>query len=148
MVKLRLVRRDDGSLAPQFIEETDSILVDNKHGLRSWRQANGMSRKKLANLVGVSWRTVEGWEQGLREIPRTALLLLLAHDETFDISKSGPLNGKELTNWRRTNRLSRKELANLVGVSWRTVEGWEQGRSEVPEKVLRLLFAFGSDAES
>lgn len=44
--------------------------------LRAWRQARHLSRRALAALLGVSWRTVERWEQGRSPVIATAALLL------------------------------------------------------------------------
>lgn len=37
--------------------------------------------------------------------------------------------------------LSRKEIAARLGVSWRTVEGWEQGKAPVPPWIRILIDA-------
>jgi|WetSurMetagenome_2_1015567.scaffolds.fasta_scaffold17050_4 hypothetical protein len=43
--------------------------------------------------------------------------------------------------------LSRKEIAERLGVSWRTVEGWEQGRRPVPKRVILHLEALNRPQE-
>jgi len=37
--------------------------------LRAWRHSLKLNRKALGALLGVSGRSVEGWEQGSRPIP-------------------------------------------------------------------------------
>jgi DNA-binding transcriptional regulator YiaG len=52
------------------------------------------------------------------------------------------MTGVELRILRHRNKLSRKQLADLVATSWRTVEGWEQGRFPIPpakEKLIRSV---------
>lgn len=44
--------------------------------LKDYRAAHGLSRAKLAARLGVSPRTVEGWELGRRAIPRMVEILL------------------------------------------------------------------------
>ncbi len=44
--------------------------------VRGIRKKLGMSRKKFGATIGVSWRTVESWEQGVRKPSNTAMWLL------------------------------------------------------------------------
>jgi ribosome-binding protein aMBF1 (putative translation factor) len=59
---------------PVFVDD-DNQLVDYADGLRQTRKAKGWSVADLANEVGVSPRTVEGWEQG-RMPSKPALIIL------------------------------------------------------------------------
>lgn len=45
----------------------------------------------------------------------------------------------QITAARKKAGLTRKELAAKVGVSWRTVEKWEQGRGGPSKTALTLL---------
>jgi len=40
----------------------------------------------------------------------------------------------------RLGFVSRKALALFLGVSWRTVENWEQGRSPIPEWMSLVFY--------
>lgn len=51
--------------------------------LKKWRQKNGCSQAKLAQILGVDVMTVSRWERGVREIP-SFLHLALAHLESRD----------------------------------------------------------------
>lgn len=46
---------------------------------------------------------------------------------------------QQITTARERAGLSRKELAAKLGVSWRTVEKWEQGRGGPSKTALALL---------
>lgn len=46
---------------------------------------------------------------------------------------------QQITSAREQAGLTRKELAAKVGVSWRTVEKWEQGRGGPSKTALALL---------
>ena len=46
--------------------------------LKAIRLKHGLSRKKLGEICGVSARTVESWEQGLRSPSKSAMMLLKA----------------------------------------------------------------------
>ena len=60
---------------PIFVD-SDNRPLDYADGFRQLRQERGWSTERLADLVGVSYRTVEGWEQG--RMPSTTALRLLA----------------------------------------------------------------------
>jgi len=45
----------------------------------------------------------------------------------------------ELSRALRLLGLSRRQAASELGVSWRTLEGWAQGRSPVHPSAARLL---------
>lgn len=54
--------------------------------LKAIRTKHGLSRKALAEICGVSARTVEGWEQG-RPVSKPAMMLLkswLKEKEMFE----------------------------------------------------------------
>jgi DNA-binding XRE family transcriptional regulator len=38
--------------------------------LRDWRQEHGLSRKELAEILGVHWMTVTAWEVGKQDPPK------------------------------------------------------------------------------
>lgn len=46
---------------------------------------------------------------------------------------------QQITTAREKAGLTRKELAAKLGVSWRTVEKWEQGRGGPSKTALALL---------
>ncbi|BDD88713.1 helix-turn-helix domain-containing protein [Desulfofustis limnaeus] len=59
---------------PVFVDDNDNLL-DYYDGIRRMRAERGWSTQDLADKLGKSRRTVEGWEQG-RMPDKTALLLL------------------------------------------------------------------------
>ena len=59
---------------PVFVDG-DGNPMDYADGLRQLRKAKGWSTADLAEQVGVSARTVEGWEQG-RMPSKPALIIL------------------------------------------------------------------------
>ena len=74
MIKLSTTHSASSYGHPVFI--IDGKLVDYCQGLRAARESLCLSRAQLADLLGVSARTVEAWEQGLRNPSKSALLLL------------------------------------------------------------------------
>jgi predicted transcriptional regulator len=59
---------------PVFVDGTGEVY-DYADGFQRVRHEKGWNTTKLAEILGVSRRTVEGWEQG-RMPSKTALLLL------------------------------------------------------------------------
>ena len=59
---------------PVFVDDNNQVL-DYADGLRKLRKTKGWSTAKLAEQLGVSARTVEGWEQG-RMPSKPALIIL------------------------------------------------------------------------
>jgi len=59
---------------PVFVDEEDGLLEDAE-GVRRLRREIGWSRAQMGEEMGVSSRTVEGWEQG-RPISGPAIRLL------------------------------------------------------------------------
>lgn len=56
---------------------------------------------------------------------------------------SGDLEGKELQRFRKNElELSQKGLADCLGVSARTVQGWEIGKSKPLTPIVRLIKLF------
>lgn len=60
---------------PVFVDD-DNNPLDYADGLRQLRKERGWSTADLAEHVGASSRTVEGWEQG--RMPNKASLILLS----------------------------------------------------------------------
>lgn len=48
----------------------------NAQELRALRRKMGLRRPQLAARIGVSPRTIEAWEQGLRSVPKPVATLL------------------------------------------------------------------------
>lgn len=59
------------------ILDDDGTPLDTAAGVKAARRRLGLSAGGLAEALGKSRRTVEGWEGG-RPVPRSALLLLAA----------------------------------------------------------------------
>ena len=55
-----------------------------------------------------------------------------------DFNKLTPESFREIR--MRLGFVSRKALALFLGVSWRTVENWEQGRSPIPEWMSLVFY--------
>lgn len=49
------------------------------------------------------------------------------------------MNPKDLKKLRAEKKLSVKQLAEIVGVSHRTVEDWEQGRRKIKGAAKKML---------
>ncbi len=63
---------------PVILDE-DGNGMDPAKGIRAIRRFKGWSVHDMGTACGVSPRTVEGWEQGMRTPSASALLALRAH---------------------------------------------------------------------
>ena len=68
----------------------DGRLLDPGPGVRAAREALGLSRAALGEALGVSARTVEGWEQGKDAVPARRLWMLKELMERQVIAGPGP----------------------------------------------------------
>lgn len=50
-----------------------NVNEEKVNKLKEARIKRGLSRQQLANLSGISVRTIESWEQGLREFKNASL---------------------------------------------------------------------------
>lgn len=60
--------------SPVFLDRGEQI--PNSEGLKSTRKELSWSVERMGEELGVSHRTIQNWECGRREMPKTAILLL------------------------------------------------------------------------
>ena len=60
---------------PVFVDSKNNV-IDYNDGIKILRHGGRMNTDQFGELVGVSGRTVESWEQGLR-LPSKSVLLLM-----------------------------------------------------------------------
>ena len=103
--------------------------------LRSLRQANGLSRRQLAEGLRVSTATVAHWECARRGLPVSripALADVLGVEPSAVVSAlrapaSGADHARLLVQLRRRAGLTQRQAATRVGVSDGTISAWERG---------------------
>lgn len=66
----RCVTRRDGTI------EKDEIVPEGRSSIIAARAGTGLSQSQFAHMMGVSVRTLQGWEQGTREPSGAAQTLL------------------------------------------------------------------------
>lgn len=97
--------------------------------IRKHRLGAGLIQREAARRIGVSKKTVEGWEArrtnpGLRALP--GIVTFLGYDPT--VVENQPF-GLRLRAARRARGLSIRELAEKFRVDPTTIWKWEHGRS-------------------
>lgn len=104
--------------------------------LRAAREARGVSRAVLADMVGVDVETVRLWETGQGapapgRLQRVAGAVGLAVEDLHD-SAAGSAT---LADLRRRAGLTQTALGQRLGVSAAVVSHWEQGKRSVPSEL-------------
>jgi transcriptional regulator with XRE-family HTH domain len=98
--------------------------------MRKRRLDLGMTQKETARCIGVSLKTLEGWERGrtrpgLQAVPRVhEFLEFKPEPPAFEATL-----GERLQAARRSRGLSRERLAQELRVDPSTIRNWELGRS-------------------
>ena len=77
-MKIKLTTETSTSSYGQPMFVIDGDPVDYYRGIKALRKQEGLSTKQLAEICGVSARTVEDWEQGRRSPSKSAMMLLAA----------------------------------------------------------------------
>lgn len=74
---------------------------------------------------------------------------LEAYKEWEDIVADPALLGQAMQGWRLEMGLTVKGAAELIGISWRTLEGIEQGRGfRYPKMLMHCLIAIDNDSKA
>jgi len=100
--------------------------------LRQLRESQGMTQEEVGELLGVSPNTVSGWESG-RTQPSGANLEKIRELEEKSPEALGEavdrreFDGARLRDFREELGLSRANVAELLGVSYASVQNWETG---------------------
>lgn len=124
--------------------------------LREYRRNHGLTLAEVASRAHVSASTVSRWETG-RRVPGSADLrryaaiveASLPHQAIWLTATDAIGPCPNLAALRKHRRLSRRELAALIGVQPPTIAHWECGRRRLPVRWMRLLsVALGVEEEA
>lgn len=112
--------------------------------LKSLRTRRGLTQSQVAEIIGVSTVTIARYESGERE-PSNNKLIQLA--EYFNVSidyligkndadcflerkETSSLFSAALQQLRKNRRLTQEQVADAIGVQYRTYGSWERGERE------------------
>ena len=121
--------------------------------IKKIRESKGMSRKELADKVGITESAIFRYETNQRE-PRFSILckisealevpinkLIYEDDEIIEMP-----TGKKIKSIRNKSNLTQQELADLAGISLRALSNYEGGTRVPPlEIMIRLAKALNVD---
>jgi transcriptional regulator with XRE-family HTH domain len=98
----------------------------------------GLLQKEVAEQLGVGKTTVFNWERN-RTTPALWLIPKVIHFLGYTPYPPGGSLAERIRQYRKTNGVSRKKLAAVIGVAPSTVAGWEEGKSEAQGELLNRL---------
>lgn len=140
------------------IDDVISVTNDFPTNLKLLRKSHNLTQEKLAELTGITLRSIRNYENANHE-PNSKSLLILARyfnvdpfylfginlldsqeqhqDYKIDINNTFAENLKIL---RKNMHLTQKELAALLGVSFNTIISYENAR-RIPDYEITKKFA-------
>ncbi|MDP2914331.1 MAG: helix-turn-helix transcriptional regulator [Candidatus Aminicenantes bacterium] len=100
-----------------------------------------LTKVQLSTFFNVSDITIYLWEKNkvepsLAQIPR--IIEFLGRDP---FEKKTDILAERIKDFRRIRGLSRKKLAEQLGIDLSTLEGWETGKHKPTEKLLAKIKA-------
>lgn len=131
--------------------EDGGVATMPGYGLRALRKSLGVSPRHIAETLGVTARTLYGWERGgsrlpVRLIPSLARCLDLAADELVRVLGAARHGGYrvaessgDLAGLRAAAGFSRNRAARLLGVSEDVLARWERGEVVPPWRSVELM---------
>jgi transcriptional regulator with XRE-family HTH domain len=112
--------------------------------LRSTRRARGLSQTDLGNQLGVDRQVIARLEQGVGSV-ETLIAVMAALEYHLSALARGARIDEQLRNRRARLNLSQADVAEMAGISRKTVAAVECGRGSVAS-LLAVLDAIGSKA--
>lgn len=125
-----------------------SQIIETADKLRWYRYQHGLLQKEVALLVGIDRSTYIHYENSeveyypveimkkiaaLYDIPVTALLdeynTFLYHNQ-----------GKQIKEWRKALRMTQREYADYLGVSFGNLQNWEQNNVRMVKRTWERFF--------
>lgn len=113
------------------------------------RKALGLTQPEIAAELGVSNKTVMRWETQPETLPPLAKIVLSAVRNSLEETPASPdisTTSQLLKKIRKEQGLTRRDLAELLGVSLSCVDKWMSGETKAKGPALiclRLIACYG-----
>lgn len=112
--------------------------------LSALRISAGLTQQQLADLVGVTSASISSWERGAKSpskkyLPRLAAALRCPVADLMSHTAEKMQHGINYADLRIAAGLTRRQLAELVGVGVNTISYWERGICTPSKKNLPRL---------
>ena len=128
-------------------EKVDRILgrEDAEHEwdgnrLRQIREQQGFTQAEMADVLDVSPNTVSGWESGrIQPTGKNRQKIRELEEKSPGGVAKQEFDGTELREFREQSDLSRADVADLLDVSYASVQNWESGDTNPQGENLRKI---------
>ena len=106
--------------------------------IRKVRMERGLFQKDVAKIIGVETCTLENWERN-RTKPFLELLPSIFGFLGYvpEVYKDDLRLQSDILKYRAKYGLGVKAMANLIGVNKSTIFGWETGRFEMSDSLIK-----------
>jgi transcriptional regulator with XRE-family HTH domain len=132
-----LTLRASKPLPPEYPREAKTL---GDH-LRTVRLTRGLLQREVAELLGVTTMTVNGWETG-RKAPKVSYLPAILEFLGYDPFPGAKSLGERLRAARRRLGLTQVKLAKELGVNQSSVTKLETGGEVINLRVLAAMQEF------
>lgn len=109
-------------------QEKSQDLIEFAKQLKEWCEANGLSLRAFARMLGISHSSYAKYEKA-ENFPSIKMASKIAEITGLDVptklrARIDELQGlgRQIAEWRSENGISRKELAKMAGISVYTLK--------------------------
>ena len=98
--------------------------------------SRGLSKDRLSKTLRISQVTLHFYEQGRRKIPKELVYKIL------ELWPDRTVTPSEITELRHTSGLTQSEAAAAIGLTQKSITGYETGKSKIKYNISQKIMEF------
>ena len=98
--------------------------------------SRGLSKDRLSKTLRISKTTLHFYEQGRRKIPKELVYKIL------ELWPDRTVTPSEITELRHTSGLTQSEAAAAIGLTQKSITGYETGKSKIKYNISQKIMEF------